>query len=228
MTNQEFIDQIAPLIQRYAKEYGYQVCSPIIAQACCESRYGRSGLAAYHNYFGLKCGSSWKGASVNMKTKEEYTPGTLTTIKDNFRAYPNMEEGVKGYFEFIKSKRYQNLHSATTPKQYLEMIKADGYATSSSYVNTNMAFISQNDLTRYDNPTEKPTKTTLPVLQKGDRGDYVRSWQMYLQTQGYPLASDGIFGKLTEATVKAWQDKNGLTPTGIITEKEWNKIGVYQ
>lgn len=47
---------------------------------------------------------------------EEYTPGTLTQIKDNFRVYDNMEEGVKGYFEFIQLSRYQNLRGITDPE----------------------------------------------------------------------------------------------------------------
>ena len=97
-----FINKIAPLIQKYAKQYGYKVASPIIAQACCESAFGTSSLGKkYHNYFGMKCGSSWRGKSVNLKTKEEYKIGTLTDIKANFRAYSSMEEGIKGYFEFI-------------------------------------------------------------------------------------------------------------------------------
>ena len=92
----DFIKTIAPVIQKYAVIYGYKYPSAIIAQACLESNYGQSQLAAKDfNYFGMKCGSSWTGASVNYKTKEEYTPGTLTDIRDNFRKYPNMEEGVK-------------------------------------------------------------------------------------------------------------------------------------
>lgn len=147
----EFIEKIAPIIQKYAKKYGYKVCSPIIAQACLESAYGTSSLAyKYHNYFGLKCGSYWKGKSVNLQTKEEYTAGTLTTIRDNFRAYDSMDAGVKGYFEFISTTRYKNLKTATTPKQYLELIKADGYATSSTYVNNNMSLVSNYNLTKYD------------------------------------------------------------------------------
>ena len=67
----QFIETIAPIIQKYAKKYGYKVVSPIIAQACLESKYGFSGLAKYYNYFGMKCGSSWKGKSVVKDTKEE-------------------------------------------------------------------------------------------------------------------------------------------------------------
>lgn len=150
----EFIEQIGPLIQKYAKQYGYQVCSPIIAQACLESRFGQSGLAKHHNYFGMKCGKSWTGKSVNMSTMEEYSPGVLTSIRDNFRVYNNMSDGVKGYFDFINTDRYKNLKTATTPRQYLELIKQDGYATSSSYVASNMHVVETYNLTRFDKPVE--------------------------------------------------------------------------
>lgn len=153
MTKSEFLPTIAPLIVKYGKLNGYSVFSPIIAQAIIESNWGQSGLAKYNNFFGLKCGSSWKGRSVNMTTKEEYSVGTLTTIKDNFRAYDNVEEGVKGYFEFIKYPRYANLKTATTPLQYCTNLKNDGYATSSTYVNTLMNCINVHNLTQYDGVT---------------------------------------------------------------------------
>ena len=147
----QFIEQIAPLIQKHAPAYGIKVCSPIIAQAILESAWGKSKLAAaYHNYFGMKCGSKWHGNSVNMTTSEEYTPGTHTVIKDNFRVYESMEEGVKGYFEFLQRDRYQNLRGITDPETYLETIKADEYATSSSYVKDLMKVIDTYNLSQYD------------------------------------------------------------------------------
>lgn len=151
MTNQEFIGQIAAYVEKYAASYGIYVHSPVIAQAILESGWGRSKLAAtYHNYFGLKCGTKWTGKSVNLTTQEEYQPGTLTTITDNFRVYDSMEEGVKGYFEFIQLARYQNLKGITDPKKYLETIRGDGYATSSGYVANCYALVTQYNLTQYD------------------------------------------------------------------------------
>jgi hypothetical protein len=83
-------------------------------------------------------------------TKEEYTPGVQTTIRDNFRVYDSMEEGIKGYFEFISYSRYANLKNAKTAKEYLTYIKADGYATSSTYVQSNMALVTKYKLEKYD------------------------------------------------------------------------------
>ena len=149
-TQETFIMQIAPLIQKYAKLYGYKVASPIIAQACLESRYGQSGLAKYHNYFGMKAGKNYSGPSVKMKTKEEYQKGVLTEIYANFRTYPDMDAGVKGYFDFISTKRYANLKTATTAEQYLTFIKLDGYATSNSYVKSCMNVVNKYNLKMYD------------------------------------------------------------------------------
>ena len=151
MTNSEFIEKIADCVDKYAYLYGIEVHSPIIAQAILESGWGKSGLASkYHNYFGLKCGSSWKGKSVNMATKEEYKVGTLTNIRDNFRVYDSMEAGIKGYFNFINTSRYANLRGVKDPEEYIKRIKFDGYATSSKYVDNIMRVISDNKLTRFD------------------------------------------------------------------------------
>lgn len=153
MTNDQktFVEQIALYVQKYASQYGIKVHSPIIGQAIIESGWGKSTLSSvYHNYFGLKCGSKWTGRSVNLSTKEEYTVGTYTTIKDNFRVYDSMEEGVKGYFEFIQLARYANLKGITDPEKYIQTIKDDGYATSSTYVSTVMKAVTAYNLTQYD------------------------------------------------------------------------------
>lgn len=206
----EFINQIGYIIQEEAKARGYHVCSPIIAQACLESNYGVSQLSArWFNFFGMKCGSAWKGQSVNLATKEEYN-SQLVNIRDNFRVYSSMEEGVKGYFDFISTKRYENLKSATTPKEYLEMIKRDGYATSSSYVSSCLAVISRHDLERYDSeatPKGNPYALTDAVMKRGSKGESV-SWLQYrLNELGYNLVIDSIYGVKTEAAVRDFQQK---------------------
>lgn len=224
----EFINQIGYIIQEEANARGYKVCSPIIAQACLESNYGVSLLASrFANYFGLKCGSSWKGPSVNLSTKEEYTPGQLTTIRDNFRVYqtdgkPDMALGVKGYFDFINTKRYANLKSANTPREYLEFIKRDGYATSSSYVNSNMNVISRHNLERFDwNGDQKgnPYQLSKRSLSLGGRGESVKWLQYALNECGANLTVDGIFGKQTKLAVLLFQKDHGLQQDGIAGQK---------
>ena len=179
---EEFINMIAPLIISEGKKRGYSVFSTVIAQAIIESNSGKSILGyKYHNYFGMKCGSRWKGKSVNLKTKEEYTVGTLTTIKDNFRVYDSIEEGVKGYYDFISTKRYANLKESKTYVEYAENLKADGYATSSKYVNTLCTTVDTHNLTKYDSffnfndevTDNNDTKYIEYTVKKGDSLWYI-------------------------------------------------------
>lgn len=157
MDKDVFITSIAEYARKYAKNYNIAVISPIIAQAILESGWGESSLAKkYHNYFGLKCGSSWKGKSVNLTTHEEYQPGVLSTIKDNFRVYDSMEDGVKGYFEFLQFPRYNNLKGVTDPRRYIELIKNDGYATSSTYISNLINIVNTYDLTKFDTNADIP------------------------------------------------------------------------
>jgi N-acetyl-anhydromuramyl-L-alanine amidase AmpD len=49
-------------------------------------------------------------------------------------------------------------------------------------------------------------------LRFGDKGDQVKEVQIALNVE-----PDGIFGRITEAAVKNFQQKNGLFPDGIVT-----------
>ena len=224
----QFIEHIAPMIQAEGHKHGYKIVSTVIAQAIIEGAAGTSSLAKnYHNHFGLKCGTKWKGASVNLKTKEEYKVGTLTTIKDNFRAYSDDLEGVKGYYDFISTSRYANLKSATTPRQYAEMLKADGYATSSTYVTTLTSTVSKYNLDRYDKldcyDEILIESDTHPTLRKGDCNEFVRAWQIYLNAHGYDVGKsgcDGKFGNDTERAVMRYQQDHGFE-AGYIGTKTW-------
>lgn len=147
-----FIQQIAPIIKLEAMARGYNYPSAIIAMACLESGYGKSGLAKNDcNYFGMKAGSNWKGPVATYQTKEQKPTGEYITITSKFRKYSNMVEGVKGFFDFIGGyARYSNLKSAKSPYNFLELIRADGYCTSLKYVTNVYNVILKNQLTYYD------------------------------------------------------------------------------
>ena len=206
MTKADFFETVAPIIIREANARGYKYPSAIIAQAACESNWGKSQLSAkYHNYFGMKCGSKWKGKSVNMKTKEEYTKGTLSTIRDNFRAYDSLEEGIKGYFDFIDCTRYKNLKVATSCKDYITKLKNDGWATSSTYISTLSKIVEGNNLTKYDNvkgvtvevvPQIKTNQQIAEEVIAGKWGNGLVRKQR-LEAAGYDIAAiQGIVNKM--------------------------------
>lgn len=222
----QFIQTIAPLVQKYCKERGYKFASPIIAQATVESFKddGLSLLASkYFNFFGMKTGSSWKGKAVNLSTKEEYTVGVLTTIKSGFRVYDDYDSGVKGYFDFINTKRYACLKNATSPQNYLELIKACGYATSSKYVQTNMQRIVMYNLAQYDNFSAVPTPTS--GYQVGTT--YTLQANMYVRQT--PNGEKVKFDSLTEDGKKHGhfdEEGNAILNEGTrVTCKEVSNVG---
>ena len=63
------------------------------------------------------------------------------------------------------------------------------------------------------------------TIQKGSKGDDVKEWQNFLNTQGYGLTVDGDFGDKTLAATTDYQTKNGLGADGIVGEKTWGKAG---
>lgn len=230
----KFIGDITPILQREAKRRGYKVVSPAIAQALQESlspksESGLSQLAVkYHNYHGMKCGNYWLECgkpSVNMKTNEEYKVGTLTPITDFFRVYGDMESGLVGYYDFLDMKRYKKVRLTSTPKEYMEAIKAVGYCTSSTYVKNCLSKIDKYNLTKYDDLTVevgKQTETKRPTLRRGDRGQDVAYLQTRLAAMGYRVGKiDGIFGLYTVQSVKVLQADKGLVVDGIVGPKTW-------
>lgn len=68
----------------------------------------------------------------------------------------------------------------------------------------------------YERDTSATSTTAL--LKRGDRNDAVRALQNNLISLGYSCGSagaDGDFGSGTEAAVRSFQSKNGLTVDGI-------------
>lgn len=63
-----------------------------------------------------------------------------------------------------------------------------------------------------------------PILRKGDKNEYVRSWQTYLNLNGFNCGdADGVFGDKTEKAVVRYQQSKGME-SGIIGEQTWATI----
>lgn len=66
--------------------------------------------------------------------------------------------------------------------------------------------------------------TTSSTLKLGSNGSLTRYLQIMLNTMGYSLSVDGIFGPNMEAAVKDYQSKNGLDADGICGGGTWSKL----
>lgn len=169
-----FCNKLKPYIVAYANAYGIKCYAGVLAQAILESNWGKSKLSSkYFNYFGMKGGSAYKGKVVRLTTREEIM-GTSVTIKDGFRVYANTQQGVEGYFKFINTKRYANLKGVTNCKTYFELLKADGYATSSKYVSSLMNLV---NTCKLEDVFKTKTTTTAPTnsSQGGQSGTHKKT-----------------------------------------------------
>ncbi|MBX3582116.1 MAG: DUF3380 domain-containing protein [Rhizobiaceae bacterium] len=59
------------------------------------------------------------------------------------------------------------------------------------------------------------SRTNLPAVRSGSRGEDVRNLQQALSALGYPLGRDGVFGRQTEEALRAFQRDHGLKVDGI-------------
>jgi len=165
MTKQEFIEQIAKSVIKYAPQFNIKCHSAIIGQACCESSYGTSPKGQRNNFFGLK----YREGRVNCHngtfidgSQEQRTDGHYEDIVDIWYTFETLDKGVLGYFQFINTVNYASVKGVTDPEQYLKNLKAVGYASSHDYVKTVMKYVNDNGLTRYDD-VSTPAKFKVAV-----------------------------------------------------------------
>jgi len=61
-------------------------------------------------------------------------------------------------------------------------------------------------------------------VRRGDRNKTAKRIQEHLSLAGFPLVIDGDFGKISELTVKSFQDYHGLKPDGIVGRVTYAKL----
>ena len=110
--------------------------------------------------------------------------------------------------------------------QYSSKGQLDGY---SGNLDLDKAYINAEVWKAYANggkTKEEVDDILTPTLRKGDRNEYVRAWQTYLQTNGYDVGrsgADGVFGNDTEKAVMRYQQDHGME-SGIIGQQTWNTL----
>ena len=218
MNKTEYIRKMYSILAPMCQNYGYyNVACGMIAQSIQEG--WNSGLATkYHNYWGMKAGKSYKGKTVAMNNKAGNDPAV-------YRVYSSMEDGCRGYFDFLSYPRYKPLKQCKTDVEYLELIGPCGWNSNTGYGDRCISHLKE----VYDALGQEVEQKTLPVLRRGDHGDAVLAWQNYLNLHGYNCGEpDSIFGKLTEAAVIKYQKDHPECgkPDGIIGKRTWASIGL--
>lgn len=181
----ELITKIGPLFTADQKRSGV-LASVSMAQFILESGWGKSGLTQKaNNAFGMKKSlsgntwpnSAWDGKSVvSMQTGEETEDGKEYTITAEFRKYACIEDSIADHSAYLTGAkdgdklRYEGLKGCKKYKQAAQIIKAGGYATSTSYVKALCDIIKEYKLTDYEvkkatKPATKPATTTKPAAK---------------------------------------------------------------
>lgn len=152
MTQQQFIDLIAPLAVETYHEYGV-LPSITLAQAILESEWGKSGLTVKADaLFGIKADKSWKGATIDMMTTEEVN-GSIISVMATWRAYGSVEESVMDHGKFLQENSTYKDHGLFDATDYVgqaNALKAAGYATESDYPTLLITLIKEYNLNQYD------------------------------------------------------------------------------
>lgn len=220
-----FIERIAPCAQNSFQKLGKVKPSICIAMACVESAYGTAGSCKHNSFLGQKVGTGktakkfWDGTFFKSKTMEEYTVGTHTPIVDAFRSYRDMQQCTDNYYELLNTGLYSRVKADADYITQMKQIKACGYMTSSTEVNSVLSIIQKYNLTKYDFNsgvvTGNPYRLTSTLMKVGSKGESVKWLQYALNEKGASLVVDGKFGDATERAVRTYQDLKGLTVDGI-------------
>ena len=234
-----FINKIGPCAVEAYKTLGKILPSVCIGMACVESAYGTAGSAKHNSFLGQKKGTGktatkyWNGTSFKSRTSEEYTIGDHTVITDAFRSYESMQQCVLNYYELLNTKLYSRVLAGNDYKTQMQQIKACGYMTSSTEVNTVIKLIQLYRLYEWDNevlsstdattdsstddkpakgnPYPEPTKN----VKLNSKGNEVRWLQVELNRYGYRLVVDGKAGNFTIAALLDFQKRHSLIADGI-------------
>lgn len=134
----DFLRTLRPHAEQAARELGVDP-NALLAQAALETGWGRSvpcnaqGECSF-NLFGIKAGSQWSGATVNVPTLE-FEEGIPVRKVERFRAYDSPADSFRDYAALIRdSSRYANARGVgDNVEAFATALQQGGYATDPHY-----------------------------------------------------------------------------------------------
>ena len=110
------------------RNYNDNLARYMTAQVMEESGWGQKPTGTY-NYFGIK---AKKNEPFTEVLTTESIGGKEQKIKQNFRNYNSLEEGLSGYVDLLVNN-YDILNHGNSIKDYARQLKSKGYATRDDY-----------------------------------------------------------------------------------------------
>lgn len=180
-----------------------------------------SGIVYFRNYFNQI--EYFLYASRDQINWQYYhTDGYSRAMRGGLPVVPeSVILRVKAYQTYLLPQVYRQ--ALRLPAQYL-VTTSDGQP---AVVNGLTPVIPENQLPVYQVPTPAPTRwpdSGLPLGQ-GSYGQLVRNVQARLNALRYNAGYvDGIYGRQTAAAVSAFQQVNGLTLTGTVDRRTYDRL----
>jgi flagellar protein FlgJ len=137
-TKSDFVRSMWPHAEKAGRELGVDP-QALLAQAALETGWGKSvpcdatGTCSY-NLFGIKAGSQWSGATVNVPTLE-FEEGVAVRKVDRFRSYASPADSFRDYAGLIRnSSRYAiAVGAGGDVASFAAALQEGGYATDPAY-----------------------------------------------------------------------------------------------
>ena len=201
--------QIEALIRKYAKKVGID---PDVAVLVWRSEGGTT----YQSTVKPKKGSKVKtanGREASWGPFQLYTGGGLgNAYEEKYGvklADENTPEGIERQIEFALT------YAATSGRGW-----KDWYGPGNMYTDWDpyKGIPGKDDEVKIDKEVERR------LLRLGIEGDDVEELQKKLNTAGYNIAVDGIFGKETLKALKDFQKNQGLTADGIVGDNTYEVL----
>jgi flagellar protein FlgJ len=134
----DFVNSVWPQATEAARQTGIPAHF-MLGHAALESGWGQRQIrnadgSPSYNLFGIKAGSSWKGAVVEAPTTE-YVNGVAQKVTAKFRAYGSYTEAFRDYADTLRSNaRYDGLFTdGLNAKGFAQGLQQAGYATDPMY-----------------------------------------------------------------------------------------------
>lgn len=124
--------------------------------------------------------------------------------KGHLKTQPNINNGGKGFYDPMKFMA--EVLATPAPAEKVETVETPTPVAETVPV----AIVTA--------PKVEPGSVTF-FFGIGSKGAEIKKAQTKLG-----ITADGIFGKITEAHVKAFQTKKGIKPTGILDNETWNRM----
>ena len=163
-----FLSKTTPAAMATARQYGVPA-SIALAQAICESGWGKSKLATQaNNYFGVKATHLTDPETYVEMPTEEFVHGVEKSELADFERYISATESFKAHARLLSmAERYKPAMAvAADPDHFAIELQQCGYSTSPSYAVELMMLVKEYDLQQYDVKPE-----TAPAAPAGEKAN---------------------------------------------------------